>query len=159
MLCLQLPGIMKSKLQQTSQGNNTKTDAVSTTTTILPVYGVTLAGVGDLMTAATKHLMPLSQTSVSLAGGASAEVTITISGDDLATAGDYEVKVTATSQGDNMKTAEVTTQTTILPVYGVTLASEGVSYMLTVTNTGNTDDVINLTSSNNAATLSQTRNI
>jgi hypothetical protein len=66
---------MKSKLQQTSQGNNTKTDAVSTTTTILPVYGVTLAGVGDLMTAATKHLMreitrkrSLSQTSVSLAG-------------------------------------------------------------------------------------------
>jgi uncharacterized membrane protein len=62
---------------------------------------------------------------VSLAGGASAEVTITISGDDLATAGDYEVKVTATSQGDNMKTAEVTTQTTILPVYGVTLAGVG----------------------------------
>jgi hypothetical protein len=48
----------------------------------------------------------------------------------------------------------ISTKTTILPVYGVTLAgvgdlmtetsdaSEGVSYMLTVTNTGNTDDVI-----------------
>jgi hypothetical protein len=61
-------GDYEVKVTATSQGNNTKTDAVSTTTTILPVYGVTLAGVGDLMTAATKHLMPLSQTSVSLAG-------------------------------------------------------------------------------------------
>jgi uncharacterized membrane protein len=82
---------------------------------------------------------------VSLAADASAEVTITISGDALATAGDYEIKVTATSQGDEEKTDEVTTNTKILPVYGVTLtgvgelttetadASEGVSYMLTVT--------------------------
>jgi uncharacterized membrane protein len=106
-------GDYEVKVTATSQGNNTKTDAVSTTTTILPVYGVTLAGVGDLMT---------ETSDASEGGGASAEVTITISGDDLATAGDYEVKVTATSQGDNMKTAEVTTQTTILPVYGVTLA-------------------------------------
>ena len=188
-------GDYEVKVTATSQRDKTKTVVISTKTTILPVYGVTLAGVGDLMTetsdasegvsymltvtntgntddvinlTSSNNAATLSQTSVSLAGGASAEVTITISGDDLATAGDYEVKVTATSQGDNMKTAEVTTQTTILPVYGVTLAgvgdlttetsdaSEGVSYMLTVTNTGNTDDVIDLvTSGDAAATLSQ----
>jgi hypothetical protein len=76
--------------------------------------------------------------------------------------------------------SEVSTNTKILPVYGVTLAgvgdlttetsdaSEGVSYMLTVTNTGNTDDVITVTNTGNtddmidlvtsgdaAATLSQ----
>ena len=179
----------------TSQGDNTKTAAVSTTTTILPVYGVTLAGVGDLTTetsdasegvtytltiantgntddvidlTSSDDAATLSQTSVPLAGGASAEVTITISGDDLATAGGYEVNVTATSQGDKTMSSEVSTNTTILPVYGVTLAgvgeltsettdaSEGVSYMLTVTNTGNTDDVIDLTSSDDAAILSQT---
>jgi uncharacterized membrane protein len=113
--------------------------------------------------------MLLSQASVSLAADASAEVTITISGDALATAGDYEIKVTATSQGDEEKTDEVTTNTKILPVYGVTLAgvgdlttetsdaSEGISYTLKITNISNTDDVIDLTTSGDAAaTLSQT---
>ena len=100
----------------------------------------------------------LSQTSVPLALGASAEVMLTISGDDLALAGNYEVKVTATSQGDETQTTEITTTTTVLPVYGVTLASDtltgatidavgGVTYKLTVTNTGNTDDTILLGSS------------
>jgi hypothetical protein len=63
----------------------------------------------------------------------------------------------------------ISTKTTILPVYGVTLAgvgdlmtetsdaSEGVSYMLclpsrTVTNTGNTDDMIDLVTSNTGNT-------
>jgi uncharacterized membrane protein len=39
----------------------------------------------------------LSQTVVPLAAGASAEIILTISGDDLAIAGQYEVNVTATS--------------------------------------------------------------
>ncbi len=180
----------------TSQGDNTMSSEVSTNTKILPVYGVTLTGVGELTTETTdasedvSYMLTvtntgntddvidlvasgdaaatLSQDSVSLAAGASTEVTLTVSDAVLTTAGDYEVKVTATSQRDNTKTAEVTTTTTILPVYGVTLAgvdelttktsdaSEGVSYMLTVTNTGNTDDVIDLTSSDDAAILSQT---
>ena len=96
---------------------------------------------------------------MSLAAGASAEVILTISGDDLATAGDYEVKVTATSQVDKTKTAVISTKTTILPVYGVTLTGvgeltgttmdmlAGVSYTLTVTNTGNTEDTVVLGSS------------
>ena len=183
------------KVIATSQGDTQKTAEVTTTTTVLPVYGVTLAGVGELTTetvdasegvsymltvtntgntddvidlTSSDDAAILSQTSVSLTAGASTEVTITISGDALATAGDYEVNVTATSQGDNTMSSEVSTNTKILPVYGVTLAgvdelttktsdaSEGVSYMLTVTNTGNTDDVIDLTSSDDAAILSQT---
>ena len=189
-------GDYEVKVTATSQGDNTKTAAVSTTTTILPVYGVTLTGAGDLMTETSDAsegisytlkitnisntddvidlttsgdaAATLSQTVVPLAAGASAEIILTISGDDLALASQYEVKVTATSQVDKTKTAVISTKTTILPVYGVTLAgvgeltsktadaSEGVSYMLTVTNTGNTDDVIDLTSSDDAATLSQT---
>jgi uncharacterized membrane protein len=51
----------------------------------------------------------LSQDSVSLAAGASTEVTLTVSDAVLTTAGDYEVKVTATSHEtsdarDNTKT-------------------------------------------------------
>ncbi len=116
----------------------------------------------------------LSETSVSLAAGASAEVTLTIPATALATAGDHEVKVTATSQGDNTKTAEVSTTTTVPepatpdPVYGVMLEgvgdltaevstpAEDVTYTLKVTNTGDTDDVIDLATSNAAATLSET---
>ena len=192
---LAMAGTYEVKVTATSQGDNTQTAEVSTTTTILPVYGVSLAGVGaltsetsdasegvsykfnitnngntddviDLITSGTTAT--LSETSVSLASGASTEVTLTISGDDLSTAGTYEVKVTATSQGDNTQTAEVSTTTTIPPVYGVSLAgvgaltseisdaSEGVSYKFNITNNGNTDDVIDLTTSGTTATLSET---
>ena len=178
-------GEYKIKVTATSQGDSTKTAEITTTTTVLPIYGVMLAGVGDLTTetsdasegisymltvtntgnandvinlATSDDDATLSQSSVLLAAGASAEVTLTVSVDALATAGDYEVKVTATSQGDSTKTAEITTTTTVLPVYGVTLvgdnlikqtqfASGGVSYALQVTNAGNTEDTIVLGSS------------
>ncbi len=173
------------KVTATSQGDDTQTDEISTTTTILPVYNIMLEGIGELTTetsdvsegvsytvkitnngntndvidlATEGTAAALSQTSVSLASGASAEVTLTISGDTLALAGTYEVRVTATSQGDDTQTGEVTTTTTVLPVYAVTLASdtrtgatmdavEGVTYTLTVTNIGNIDDTIVLSSS------------
>jgi uncharacterized membrane protein len=142
-------GEYKIKVTATSQGDSTKTAEITTTTTILSVYGVTLAGVGNLTTETTNAEegvtytlnvtntsntddvinlatsdddATLSQTSVSLAAGVSTNVTLTIPSTALATAGEYVVKVTATSQGDNTKTSEVSTTTTILPVYGVTLA-------------------------------------
>ena len=197
------PGEYEIKVTATSQGDTEKTAEVSTKTTILPVYGVTLTGVGDLMTETSdasegvSYMLTVtntgntddtvvlgssaefgiggsvlgsfnqsddqepttSQLEIMLAAGASAEVIFTAAGDFFTKPGEYEIKVTATSQGDTEKTAEVSTKTTILPVYGVTLtgvgdlmtetsdASEGVSYMLTVTNTGNTDDTVVLGSS------------
>ncbi len=182
------------KVTATSQGDSKKSAEITTTTTILPAYGITLTGVGKLTTetsdasegvsytlkitnngntddvidlATEGTAATLSQTSVELASGASAEIILTISGDVLTTADDYEVKVTATSQNDSTKTAEITTTTTILPAYGITLtgvgelttetsdASEGVSYTLKITNNGNTDDVIDLATSGTTATLSQ----
>ena len=184
------------KVTGISQGDNTKTVEISTTTTILPVYGFSLAGVGDLETETadagdgvvymftitnngnTDDVIDLSTSgdvdaalsadSVSLASGASEEVTLTISGDGLMLAGDYAVKVTAISQGDNTKTSEITTATTILPVYGFSIAgvgdletetadaSDGVVYTLSITNNGNTDDVLDLSTSGDAdATLSE----
>ncbi len=145
---LATPGDYEIKVTATSQGDSTKTAEVSTTTTISepvepepdPVYGVMLAGVGDLTAevsdtsegvtytinvtnagdtddvidlAASNADATLSETSVSLESGALVEVTLTIPATALATPGDHEVKVTATSQGDNTKTAEVTTTTTV----------------------------------------------
>ena len=59
----------------------------------------------DLSTSGTDAT--LSETEVSLDAGASSEVVLTISGDDLAIAGSYEVKVTATSQGDDTQTLKL----------------------------------------------------
>ena len=106
-------------------------------------YGVTLSGVGDLTnqtqdasagityyftvsnTGDTEDTIKLatsgdatatlSHTSVSLAPGASSEVTITVVGSALTVPGEYGVKVTATSQGDRTKTVELDTTTTIYP--------------------------------------------
>ncbi len=182
---LALAGDYEVRVSASSQGDSDQTAEILTTTTILPVYDIALEGVGELTTETadasegvswtikvtnngnTDDVIDLAtegtdatlgQTSVSLASGASADVTLTISGDVLGTAGTYEVKVTAVSQGDDSKTASVATTTTVLPVYGVTLASDtrtgatmdmvaGVAYTLTVTNTGNTEDTIVLSSS------------
>ena len=182
---LALADTYEVKVTAISQGDDTQTVEITTTTTILPVYDISLEGVGDLTTETTDAsdgvsytlkvtnngntddtidltisgtAATLSQESVSLTSGASAEVLLTISGDLLALADTYEVKVTAISQGDDAKTGTVTTTTTVLPVYGVTLTSDtltgatteaniGVTYTLTLTNTGNTDDTIVLGSS------------
>ncbi|MCE2403413.1 hypothetical protein J4G08_21420, partial [Candidatus Poribacteria bacterium] len=199
-------GAYEVKVTATSQGDNSETAEVSTTTTILPVYGVTLVGEGELkgatmdMVAGVTYTLIVtntgntddtiilgssaevgiggsvlgsfrkskdqelstSQLKITLAPGASTEVIFTATGDLLTKSGEYKIKVTATSQGDNTKSAEVATTTTILPVYDVTLAgvgdlitetanaAEGVSYTLTITNAGNTDDVIDLATSGDA---------
>ena len=184
------------KVAATSQGDSDKSSEVSTKTKILPVYGVNIEGIGDLtsetsdasngvsykftisntgntedtidLSTSGDVLGTLSQTSVSLASGASTEITLTLPGSALSKAGDYSVKVTATSQGDIERISELTTTTTILPVYGVSLdgvdnlttettdAGDGINYKITVKNMGNTDDTINLTISGDAiSTLSQ----
>ena len=181
---LMLAGDYAVKVSATSQGDNTKTAEISTSTTILPVYSISIAGIGDLemetsdgsagvvytlnianegntadvidLSASGDAAATLSEDSVSLASGASEEVTLSISGDGLMLAGEYAVKVTAISQGDNTKTSEITTATTILPVYGFSIAGvgdletetsdagDGVVYMFTIVNEGNTADVIDL---------------
>ena len=55
----------------------------------------------------------LSDNSISLEAGASAEVTLTVAGDALTTPGDYPISVMATSGTDSAMTAEGTTTTTI----------------------------------------------
>ncbi|MBI1930104.1 hypothetical protein HYR99_38375, partial [Candidatus Poribacteria bacterium] len=119
----------------------------------------------------------LSQTSVQLEAGASARVTLIVTGDAFIKAGKYEVTVMATSASDQTVVAQVTTTTTIeialklgvaLGVKGniaqTTNAPEkGVTYTLTVTNTGNQKDTIQLAARTGVsaqgvvqATLSQT---
>ena len=117
----------------------------------------------DLLTDTT-----LSPVSVSLAPGASSKVALVVPGFVRATAGDYVVKVTAASENDNTKTAQIITTATIKPFHGVVLAgvddlttktsdvNTDVKYALTVTNTGNINDTIKLTTSGEATpTLSQ----
>ncbi len=190
---LSAPGEYEVKVKATSGTDSTKTTEVTTKTTILQGYGVTLVGVSDLTTemadasAGVSYTIrvknigntadtitlttsegveaTLSETSVSLEAGASSDVTLTIAADALSAPGEYEVKVTVTSGTDSTKTAEVTTKTTILQGYGVTLvdlttetadASAGVSYTIRVKNTGNTADTITLTTSEGVeATLSE----
>ena len=117
----------------------------------------------DLLTDTT-----LSPVSVSLAPGASSKVVLVVPGFVRATAGDYAVKVTAASENDNTKTAQIITTATIKPFHGVVLAgvddlttktsdvNTDVKYALTVTNTGNINDTIKLTTSGEVTpTLSQ----
>ena len=55
----------------------------------------------------------LSERSIQLEAGASAEVTFTVRGDLLTVPGEYPIDVTATSQTDDTMTAKVTTTTTV----------------------------------------------
>ena len=55
----------------------------------------------------------LSENSIELEAGASAEVALTVSGDQFTALGDYTITVTATSGTDNAITAEITTITVI----------------------------------------------
>ncbi len=193
---LSAAGTYDVKVTATSQGDSAQTADITTTTTVLPIYDVTLAGVGAVAkqttdasagvsytlritnTGNTTDTFRLStsgdanatvnRTSVSLGRGASTQVTVTVSDPVLSTAGTYDVKVTATSQSDTTQTDDITTKTTVPPVYGVTLtgvgalakqttdASTGISYTLKITNTGNTNDTVKLSTSGDAnATLSR----
>ena len=115
----------------------------------------------DLSTGVTLSPVPL-------APGASSKVALRVPGFVRATAGDYVVKVAATSENDKAKSAQIITTATIKPFYGVDLAgvdalttkttdmNTDVKYDFTVTNTGNVNDTIKLTTSNEVtSTLSQ----
>ena len=100
----------------------------------------------------------LSTSSIVLMSGDSANVTLTVTGDSDLGPSDYSVTVTATSDTDSNETAQVTTTTT-LALAGVSLAVvgntaktttdivTGVTYTLTVTNTGTASDTILLQTS------------
>ncbi len=136
-------------------------------------YTLTITNTGDLedtikLTTNSSTHAKLSESSVSLGAGRSAEVTMTVTRDSLITAGEHDIEITATSAGDNTKTANLKTKTTITPIHGVELtavgkltaetnnADKGTEYTLLVTNTGNTEDTIKITTVGDANTkLSQ----
>ena len=94
---------------------------------------------------------------VTLDPGATSKMALVVPGFVRATAGDYVVNVTATSESDSTKAAQIKTTATIKPFHGVALSTvdastherDGVKtdikYILTVTNTGNVNDTIQLT--------------
>ncbi|RKU14491.1 hypothetical protein C6501_08220 [Candidatus Poribacteria bacterium] len=94
---------------------------------------------------------------VPLDPGASSKVVLVVPGFVRATAGDYVVKVAAISENDSTKTAQIITTATIKPFHGVVLSgvndltsattdmNTDIKYALTVTNTGNVNDTIKLT--------------
>ena len=119
---------------------------------------------GELVDAGLPTSTTLSR--VPLDPGSSSKVVLVVPGFVRATAGDYVVKVAATSESDSTKTAHIITTATIKPFHGVVLSSvddltteitdvnTDVKYAFTVTNTGNVNDTMQLTTEL-PATLSQ----
>ena len=150
---------------------NFKSETVDTGKGIEYLCTVTNIGnIDDTFKLAASNNVPttLNKTSVSLTHGKSSVVSFTVP-ENAAIAGDYTVEITATSLGDNTKFAQLTTTTNITPTYDVSMegveslatelqhASKGVDYALTITNTGNTDDTILLTTEGDiGGTLSDT---
>ncbi len=136
-------------------------------------YILTVTNIGNVqdtikLTTSGGTDVTLSPTSVSLAPGVSSKVTLVVTDVVRTTVGDYTVNVTAISESDNTKTAQITATISIPPIYEVALsrigtmtretvdANTGVAYTIKVTNSGNTEDTIKLTTSDDAiATLSQ----
>jgi PGF-CTERM protein len=98
---------------------------------------------------------------VDVAVGESKEVTLSVEGINVT---DYVTTVNATSQGSEQTASVTVTTTVVAKQYGVTLTPDKTSatitegqtatYTLTVENTGNTEDTINLTIVSGPGTLS-----
>lgn len=113
----------------------------------------------------------LSHTWISLEPGATKDIELMVDVPSDALEGDYDIFVTANSNGDSSATSTATTTSTVTTTvtYGVYLFSditaktvfpgESVIYSITVENTGNTEDTIDITKSgvtSDWGTLSQT---
>lgn len=116
--------------------------------------GISLTKSGDQSDWAT-----LSDTWISLEPNSSQDITLEVNVPSDALEGDYDIFVTATSDGDSSATATATTTSIVSTVvtYGVNLFSdqtsltthpgESVIYTITVENTGNTEDTIDISKS------------
>ena len=151
---------------------NLTPEAIDTGSGIQYVFTVTNTGTtNDTMKLTTSGNVTatLSETSVSLDPGASTTVRLTVPTTSVAIAGEYRVDVTATSQGDTTKTAQLTARITIRERRGITLegvngltaeiqrTSQIIDFPLTLTNTGNVSEKIQLTISGDVtATLNKT---
>ena len=130
------------KVDAISEGDNTKTAQLTTTTSIPSTYEFTLEGIGNLANETTADtdvkytlkvtnigntkgtiqlatsgdaIATLSRPSVSLAPNVSSEVTLSVSGAAPTITTDYLVKVIGTSENDSTKTDHLTTLTTVYP--------------------------------------------
>ena len=169
----------------TSQGDSSKTQTVSTTTIVssVIVYGVELysditsknvfPGDSAVYTITVKNTGntaddidmtktefstdwgTLSKTMVSLAGGASEDIALTVNVPSDANSGSYLIKVKGTSSSDASKNHEISFSTVVEDLtYGVEMSPDtqvgtvetgnDIYFTITVENTGNAQEIIDL---------------
>ncbi|UCE39434.1 MAG: hypothetical protein JSW00_09490 [Thermoplasmata archaeon] len=126
-------------------------------------YTLTVGNIGDTEDTISLTLSgdqsswgTLSQTSVTIAPGLSEDITLQVDVPSGTADGEYQIDVTATSNGDPTKSATAATITEVTTdiTYGVNLLpdetskscfpEESVVFTVTVDNTGNTEDTIDL---------------
>ncbi len=127
------------------------------------IYTITVENTGNTddtiditKSGANSHWGTLSQSSVFLSSGDSEDITLTVDVPSDASGGDYPIFVKGTSQGNPSFYDEITLTTTVEPyIYDVDLEPENqddsvekgdnVEFTINVKNTGNVQEIINLT--------------